>query len=97
MNRARLVEVAESEGIRPDVYSFVAPGKHHQYVLAIEPGGWTVYFVERDEHLDAEHFETEDEACQHLLSLLLRDRTTRTQFETREDVERRLQASEKRR
>lgn len=39
MNRKKLVEIAESEGVRSDAFTLEPPGKHHQYVLAIESGG----------------------------------------------------------
>lgn len=90
MNRDKVREVARAEGIRPDAYSLDGGDHEDRYVLAIETGGWSVYFVERGERTDVTHFETEEEACDHLLSLLLRDSTTRTGFETYADAERRL-------
>lgn len=90
MDRKKLKAIADREGIREDAFSLEGQDKHHRYVLKVEEGGWATYFVERGERLGVEQFDTEDEACEYLLQQLLRDRTTRRDFETRDDVERRL-------
>jgi hypothetical protein len=39
--------------------------------------GWSVYYWERGLRSGEQAFGSEDEACRHLLDLLLRDSTTR--------------------
>jgi hypothetical protein len=77
VNRQRLRELAASEHIREDAYSLEGGLPFERYVLSVVEGGWAVYYSERGERTGLEMFETEDEACSHLLELLLRDSTTR--------------------
>lgn len=94
MDRKTLKEIADREGILADAFSLDGQDQEQRYVLTIEEGGWSTYFVERGERVGVEHFETEDDACEYLLQQLLGDETTRRHFETREDIERRLYWSE---
>jgi len=77
VNRKELVAAADNEGIRRESYSLEGGMPPGQYVLAVEDGGWSVYYSERRQRVDEQHFETEDEACSHLLMWLVSDPTTR--------------------
>jgi hypothetical protein len=88
MNREGLRSVLRSEGVEDEAYVLEGDqysddlGKHPRaytgvYVLRIVEGGWAVFGYERGEKLNETQFETEDEACQELLSRVRRDPTTR--------------------
>lgn len=77
MNRADLVGRARAEGIRDSAYSLDGGMPPETYVLAIEEGGWSVYYSERGSRVGERRFETEDEACSDLLLRLVEDPTTR--------------------
>jgi len=88
MNREDLKSLLRSEGI--DDGAYVLEGDEHSgdlskhpraysgiYVLKVVVGGWAVFGYERGHRLNETMFELEDEACQELLTRLLRDHTTR--------------------
>jgi hypothetical protein len=77
MNRCDLQRCAEAEGIRETAYSLEGGLPPEMYVLALEGGGWSVYYSERGLRVDERHFDTEDEACSDLLLRLVEDPTTR--------------------
>ncbi len=79
MNRADLRRRADAECIRESVYSLDGGLPPERYVLAIEEGGWSVYYSERGCRVGERRFETEDEACAGLLLRLVEDPTTRQQ------------------
>jgi hypothetical protein len=73
MDRAELGATLRREGINPDTYSLEGrDGIGERYVLARCASGWTVYYTERGIERARRNFDTEDEACRHLLDLLLR-------------------------
>jgi hypothetical protein len=51
--------------------------REERYFLEEGPSGWSVCYWERRLRSGEQSFVTENEACDHLLELLLRDRTTR--------------------
>lgn len=77
MNRADVRRRAEAEGIRESAYSLEGGLPPERYVLALEEGGWSVYYSERGTRTGERRFETEDEACSDLLLRLVADPTTR--------------------
>ena len=78
VNREELRGLLDLEGIESDAYTFGhAP---EMYVMSIMPGGWAVYYSERGLESGRRDFETEDAACEHLLSLLRRDETVHFQM-----------------
>ena len=54
-----------------------AGDREERYLLAKTPSGWSVYYWERGLRSGEQLFDSEGEACSHLLDLLFRDRTTR--------------------
>lgn len=46
-----------------------------RYAIVQEGGIWKVYYSERGQQLELRHFATEGEACEYLLSLLVKDQT----------------------
>ena len=72
-----LRRVLDSEGIDPGAYSLDGGMPFETYVLERRPDCWLVYYSERGLRTAETRFESEDEACTHLLALLLRDPTTR--------------------
>src|SRR3954470_17559876 len=77
MLRSELIPAAERLGIRSTAYSLDGGLPVEQYVLALEEGGWAVYYSERGLRQDVALFDTEDEACDELLLRLTEDPTTR--------------------
>jgi hypothetical protein len=77
MNRSELVEATQREGIVERAYSLEGGLPAETYVLALEEGGWCVYYSERGMRRDEVHFDTEHEACDELLMRLVNDPTTR--------------------
>lgn len=77
MMRTELQAAAERLGILPASYSLEGGLPDETYVLALEEGGWSVYFAERGRRIDTARFETEDEACDELFLRLMNDPTTR--------------------
>lgn len=83
MDRSSLREFLNREQIDPRAYGLNGPGglpagdREERYFLDETPSGWAVYYWERSLRSGEQCFATEDEACGHLLDLLLRDQTTR--------------------
>lgn len=85
MDRQHLKPVLEHEGIRSDAYSLNGlPSQreetnpaHSTYVIDPFGFGWKVFRDDDGNESCVRVFRTEDEACGHLLDLLLRDTTTR--------------------
>jgi len=77
MNRAVLRLRAEAEGIRETAYCLDGGMPPETYVLAIEDGGWSVYYSERGSRVGEARYDTEDEACSDLLLRLVNDPTIR--------------------
>jgi hypothetical protein len=77
MNRRDLEAAAAREGIRRSTFCLEGGLPPERYVLSEGPNGWEVYYSERGERTGVVRFDTEDEACDHLLMRLVRDPTTR--------------------
>jgi hypothetical protein len=77
VDRIDLVRAAESEGNRSSAYSLDGGLPAEHYVLALEEGGWSVYYSERGQRTGEVRFDTEHEACDYLLLQLVSDPTTR--------------------
>jgi len=77
VNRTDLRHAADREGIRTASYSLEGGLPPEKYVLALEEGGWSVYYSERGRRAGLNFFDTEDEACDYLFNLLIKDPTTR--------------------
>ena len=78
LDRAALRRTLDREGVQRRCYSLDGAHDPEAYVLTIRPGGWATFYSERGHEVGRREFETEDEACAHLLDLILRDPTTRT-------------------
>ena len=76
VNRSELLTAIDRDGINPNTYSLEGGHPPERYVLAHQPGGWSVYYSERGLETGRADFGTEDEACRHLLQLLRGDQTT---------------------
>jgi hypothetical protein len=78
VNRQDLRQQFEREGIQPTAYDLEpGPFGNDTYCLAIDAGGWSVFFAERGERIHETFFDTEDEACHELLLRVIGDPTTR--------------------
>lgn len=83
MDRSSLREFLNREQIDPRAYGLdgsqglPAGDREERYFLEKTPSGWSVYYWERGLRSGERLFDSEDEACSHLLDLLLRDQTTR--------------------
>lgn len=75
VNRDELKAVLDTEGITPRAYTLDGGHPPETCVLSIRAGGWAVYYSERGLESGRKDFDTEDAACEHLLSLLRRDDT----------------------
>jgi hypothetical protein len=77
MNREALRALLDKQNIDPAAYHLDGHATDETYVLEFADDVWTVFFSERGLRTSERRFDNEDEACRHLLDLLLRDRTTR--------------------
>lgn len=80
MNRHDFQAAADRAGINGAVYSLDGGLPSEKYVLALELGGWRVYYSEHGHRTDEHVFDTEDEACSYLLASLVQDPTTRVRL-----------------
>lgn len=77
VNRTGLCELLDREGVDPDAYSVDGARRNECLILEVEPGGWCVYYSERGLRSGEQHFDTEDEACEEMAQMLLRDQSNR--------------------
>ena len=83
MDREALRILLDRESVNPNSYGLEgADGlpvqeREERYFMEHTASGWSVYYSERGLRSGEQSFTTEEAACQHLLDLLLRDRTTR--------------------
>jgi hypothetical protein len=77
LDRDRLQKLFDGRDVDPRCYDFEGSNLGEQYVLELEPGGWSVYYAERGQKNDQRFFDTEDAACNDLMSRVLNDPTTR--------------------
>lgn len=73
MDRRSLRVELERKRINPDAYCLDGAVRDNAYVLKSSAGKWITFFSERGTRSSERLFDTEDEACRHLLSLVLRD------------------------
>jgi hypothetical protein len=76
VDRSELLTALDCDGINPNTYSLDGGHPPERYVLAHQPGGWSVYYSERGLETGRADFGAEDEACRHLLQLLRSDQAT---------------------
>lgn len=79
MNLSELRTRLDTAGVRRDVYSLNERCGEEMMCLERTRGRWAVYYSERGLRSGERSFETESEACEHLLNLLLRDPTTQVE------------------
>jgi hypothetical protein len=83
MDRSSLREFLDRERVDPRAYGLdgvaglPVEDREERYFLEELPSGWSVYYWERGLRSGEQSFDDEDEACRHLLDLILRDATTR--------------------
>jgi hypothetical protein len=83
MDRSSLREFLNRERIDPRAYGLDGPeglpagDREERFFMDETPSGWSVYYSERGLRSGEQLFDSEDEACRHLLGLLLRDVTNR--------------------
>jgi hypothetical protein len=79
MTRETLEQILRRKGVREDAYSLEGGLPDERYCLD-HPSHetWTVYYSERGGRTGERRFESEAEACQCLLDLIMRDPTTRS-------------------
>lgn len=77
MDREALKALFDAENVDPSAYSLDGGMPFEAYVLEPRASDWAVYYSERGLRSGEVVFQTEDEACAHLLDLVLRDSTTR--------------------
>ena len=78
LDREALRRILSREGVEPRSYNLDGAHDPEAYVLTVRAGGWATFYSERGHEVSRREFDTEDEACAHLLDLILRDPTTRT-------------------
>ena len=72
MNRKELKKQLDRANVPERLYNLSGRGiADNQYVLEKEDGKWRVYYYERGQQTRNAWFDTETEACQHLLEALL--------------------------
>ena len=77
MDRDQLAATLQRSGIRKDAYRLGAGPADEAYVLDRENGQWVVYYSERGLKRNLQSFEDEAHACNHLLTRLRDDQSTR--------------------
>jgi hypothetical protein len=77
MKIQELKERLSEKGVSEFAYSFFGDGIGECYVLSKEENRWLVYYSERGHRNGLRGFDTEEEACQHLLNTVLADPATR--------------------
>lgn len=77
MTIRELKDTLDTMGVKERAYDFECSHREEVYCLEQVRDGWTTYYRERGLRRDEHFFATEDEAAQHMLSLLTRDPTTR--------------------
>jgi hypothetical protein len=83
MDRSSLRKFLDRERIDPRSYGLDGPSglragdRDERYSMEATSSGWVVYYSERGLRSGELAFDSEDEACRHVLDLLLRDDTNR--------------------
>lgn len=80
MDREALKALLDAENVDPSAYSLDDGMRFEAYVIERRPNDWSVYYSERGLRSGEVVFQSEDEACAHLLDLVLRDSTTRREW-----------------
>jgi hypothetical protein len=76
VDRSSLKAALDSQHIDPRAYNLTGGLPNEAYTLEQTPSGWSVYYSERGLRSGKQSFTTEDQACRHLLDLLLADQST---------------------
>jgi hypothetical protein len=76
VDRQELTAILRQEGINADCFALDGGHPSERYVLDSRPDGWVTYYSERGQESGLRKFDTEDEACRHVLDQLRRDPTT---------------------
>ena len=71
-----LSDLLNSRGVDPDAYSLSGGLPNESYCIDRDGTDWLVYYSERGLRSGLQRFNTESDACSHLLSVLIRDTTT---------------------
>jgi hypothetical protein len=79
MDRETPEALLDAENVDPTAYSLDGGIPFEAYVLERRSPDWAVYYSERGLRSGEVVFQTEDDACAHLLDLVRRDATTRRQ------------------
>ena len=80
MNIEELKKALDKAGVKPIYYSLhgLSGGPYDgASILEKERDKWVYYYCERGGKFDLQYFDTEDEACKHILQILIRDPNTR--------------------
>lgn len=80
MNRQELREALDRAEIRERAYTLDGEHVEGRLCLGRAVTGWTVSFCERGEQAILASFATESEACEYMLTALLRDPTSRIDY-----------------
>lgn len=77
MNKLTLVDALNSAGVAPDSYWLEGGLPSERYCLEHRVDGWAVYYSERGQRTGETVFDSEQEACDKLFSMLIADASTR--------------------
>lgn len=77
MRMRELKAALDQAGVRERAYDLEGSSKDEVYCLDKVQGSWVVYYRERGIRREERFFSSEDEACQYIFDLLIRDPTTR--------------------
>lgn len=70
MNRNELKQILQSERFDPRIYSLDGGMTSETLCISQEDGRWCYYYSERGIRSSEQWFDSEDEACAHILSVL---------------------------
>lgn len=77
MDLKKLKTKLDKENISSDAYSLVGGQPWDKYCIEENYGKWFVYYSERGIRFQEKLFYNEDDACQHLYNLLIKDPANR--------------------
>jgi hypothetical protein len=82
MNTAELLSILCQEGFRESSYSLAGEHPDEALCLREEQGRWCVYYAERGLKTGKQFFESEEAACEHFLTEMIADPTTRASWKS---------------
>jgi hypothetical protein len=75
VNVIQLKDHLAALGVSDDAWAIDDASVSERYVLVNDDRGWTIFYAEKGNRNNERLFATEEEACQHFISMLTSDPT----------------------